>query len=389
VHNAANLLVGGAALPTLYRAEVIGSLLRPAYLKEARLQWEGGHLSTRDFKRIEDRAVDEALALQEQAGADVVTDGEMRRTHFIAPLTDVISGVTPIPAFKRVWKRPHEPDQPAEQTEIQVQYAVVDKIRRLRTLTGEEFTYARSRARQPLKVTLPSPLMMTLRWSLQYSRDAYPDPFDLFADAAEIVRQEAQELAALGCEYIQIDAPELGMLCDPERRRQDFANAGIDPDRVLSDGIDLLNSVAAVPGVTFGLHLCRGNNRGYYVGEGGYEAVARQVFSRARNFLLLLLEYDDWRSGSFEPLRDIPQDRGVVLGLISTKRAELESAQSVVARIEEAARYYPREQLALSTQCGFGTVWEGNPISEATEAAKLRLVATVAHQVWPRGATSI
>jgi 5-methyltetrahydropteroyltriglutamate--homocysteine methyltransferase len=231
--------------------------------------------------------------------------------------------------------------------------------------------------------------MMTLRWSPQYSRDAYPDPFELFSDAAQIVRREAEELAALGCEYIQIDAPELGMLCDPERRRQDFADAGIDPDRVLSDGIDLLNSVAMVPGVTFGLHLCRGNNRGYYVGEGGYEAVARQVFGRARNFALLLLEYDDWRSGSFEPLREMPPDRGVVLGLISTKRAELESAQSVMARIEEAARYYPREQLALSTQCGFGTVWEGNPVTEATEAAKLRLVANIAHQVWPGGAASI
>ena len=196
--------------------------------------------------------------------------------------------------------------------------------------------------------------MMTLRWSPQDSRDAYPDPFELFADAAEIMRQEAQELAALGCEYIQIDAPELGMLCDPDRRRQDFADAGIDPDRLLSDGIDLLNSVAAVPGITFGLHLCRGNNRGYYVGEGGYEAVARQVFGRAHNIALMLLEYDDWRSGSFEPLREMPQDRGVVLGLVSTKREELESAESVVARIEEAARYYPREQLALSTQCGFG-----------------------------------
>jgi 5-methyltetrahydropteroyltriglutamate--homocysteine methyltransferase len=373
----------------LYRAEVIGSLLRPNYLKEARQKWESGRLSTRDFKRIEDRAVDEALALQEQAGVDVVTDGEMRRTHFIAPLTDVISGVKPIPAFKRVWRRPHEPDQPAEETEIQVQYAVVEKIRRLRTLTSEEFTYARSRARQPLKVTLPSPLMMTLRWSPQYSRDAYPDPFELFADAAEIVRQEAQELAALGCEYIQIDAPELGMLCDPDRRRQDFADAGIDPNRLLSDGIELMNSVAAVPGVTFGLHLCRGNNRGYYVGEGGYEAVARQVFGRAHNFALMLLEYDDWRSGSFEPLRDVPPDRGVVLGLISTKRTALEAAESIVARIDEAARYYPREQLALSTQCGFGTVWEGNPISEAAEAAKLRLVADIAHQVWPRGATSL
>jgi 5-methyltetrahydropteroyltriglutamate--homocysteine methyltransferase len=231
--------------------------------------------------------------------------------------------------------------------------------------------------------------MMTLRWSPQYSRDAYPDPFELFADAAEIVRQEAQELAALGCEYIQIDAPELGMLCDPDRRRQDFADAGIDPDRLLSDGIDLLNSVATVPGVTFGLHLCRGNNRGYYVGEGGYEAVARQVFGRAHNIALMLLEYDDWRSGSFEPLREMPQDRGVVLGLVSTKRKELESAESVVARIEEAARYYPREQLALSTQCGFGTVWEGNPISETIEVAKLSLVAEIAHQVWPQGATAI
>jgi 5-methyltetrahydropteroyltriglutamate--homocysteine methyltransferase len=297
---------------TLYRAEVIGSLLRPGYLKQARNQWESGQLSTRDFKRVEDHAVDEALALQEQAGVDVVTDGEMRRTHFIAPLTDVISGVRPIPAFKRVWKLPHEPNQPAEQAEIQVQYAVVAKIRRLRTLTSEEFTYARSRAHKPLKVTLPSPLMMALRWSRQHSHDAYPDPFELFADAAEIVRQEAQELAALGCEYIQLDAPELGMLCDPERRRRDFADAGIDPDRLLSEGIDLLNAVAAVPGVTFGLHLCRGNNRGYYVAEGGYEALARQVFGRARNFALMLLEYDDWRSGSFEALGEMPRDRGVV-----------------------------------------------------------------------------
>jgi 5-methyltetrahydropteroyltriglutamate--homocysteine methyltransferase len=374
---------------TLYRAEIIGSLLRPAELKQARRQWENGQLSTRNFKRLEDRAVDEALALQEQAEVDVVTDGEMRRTHFIAPLTDVISGVKQIPAFTRVWKRPHEPGHLAEQTEIQVQYAVVEKIRRLRSLTTEEFTYARSRARKPLKVTLPSPLMMALRWSTLYSRDAYPDPFELFADAAEIVRQEAQELAGLGCEYIQIDAPELAMLCDPERRQQDFADAGIDPGRLLSEGIDLINSVAGVPGVSFGLHLCRGNNRGYYVGEGGYEAIARQVFGRARNFALLLLEYDDWRSGSFEALREVPSGKGIVLGLISTKRTELEAAAAVAARIDEAARYYPHEQLAISTQCGFGTVWEGNPLSVEIEAAKLKLVADIAHRVWPQGPTTL
>lgn len=366
----------------LYRAEVIGSLLRPDYLKTARKEWQAGKLTTLEFKRLEDRAVDESIARQERSGVDVVTDGEMRRTHFIAPLTDVISGVKPIPAFTRVWRRPHAKDEAAQRTDIQVQYAVVEKIRRTRSLTNEEFTYARGRAKKPLKVTLPSPLMMTLRWSPEYSRDAYPDPFGLFADAAEIVHQEARELAALGCEYIQIDAPELGMLCDPERRRQDFAERGMDPERLLTEGIDLINSVADVPGVNFGLHLCRGNNRGYYVGEGGYEAIARQVFKRARNFALWLLEYDDWRSGSFEPLRDIPSDKGVVLGLVSTKRIELEPAEEIAKRIEEASRYFPREQLALSTQCGFGTVWEGNPIPESVQDGKLRLVADIAHRVW-------
>jgi 5-methyltetrahydropteroyltriglutamate--homocysteine methyltransferase len=365
-----------------YRAEVIGSLLRPAYLKEARRAWEAGSLTTRGFKKIEDRAVDGAIALQERSGVDVVTDGEMRRTHFIAPLTDVISGVKSIPAFTRAWKRPHEKGEEAEQTEIQVQYAVVEKIRRQRSLANEEFTYARGRAAKPLKITLPSPLMMTLRWSPQYSRDAYPDPFDLFANAAAIIRQEAQELAALGCEYIQIDAPELGMLCDPERRRQDFADRGMDPDRLLTEGIDLINSVADVPGVNFGLHLCRGNNRGYYVSEGGYESIAKQVFKRAGNFGRWLLEYDDWRSGSFEPLREIPGDASVVLGLISTKRAELEPRDALLNRIEEASRYFPRERLALSTQCGFGTVWEGNPIPDETQESKLRLVADIARQAW-------
>jgi methionine synthase II (cobalamin-independent) len=365
-----------------YRAEVIGSLLRPEYLKAARKQWEAGKLTTREFKRIEDRAVDEVIAVQEASGVDVVNDGEMRRTHFIAPLTDVISGVKPIPAFTRVWKLPHAPGQKAEETQIQVQYAVVDKIRRNRSLTNEEFTYARGRAHKPIKVTLPSPLMMTLRWSPEYSRDAYPDPFDLFADAAAIVRQEARELAALGCDYIQIDAPELGMLCDPQRRREDFAERGMDPARLLSEGIDILNSVADVPGVTFALHLCRGNNKGYYVGEGGYAAIAPQVFQRIGNYPLLLLEYDDWRSGSFEPLRTIAPDQHVVLGLISTKRTELEPAAEIIKRIDEASRCFPRDQLALSTQCGFGTVWEGNPISESVQAAKLRLVADIAHQVW-------
>jgi 5-methyltetrahydropteroyltriglutamate--homocysteine methyltransferase len=375
-------MVGGIAMATTYRAEVIGSMLRPEFLKQARKRWEAKQISTREFKAIEDSAVDEMIALQESCGLDVLTDGEMRRTHFIAPLTDVITGVNPIPAFTRVWRRPHEKGQPGEQTNIQVQYAVVEKIRRTRSLTNEEFTYARRRARKALKVTLPSPLMMTLRWSPKFSRDAYPDPFDLFRDAADIIHQEAQELAALGCEYIQIDAPELGMLCDPDRRRQDFADQGMDPNRLLTEGMDIVNALADVPGVSFALHVCRGNNKGYYVGEGGYDAVAKEVFSRAKNFDRFLLEYDDWRSGSFEPLRDIPKDKSVILGLISTKRLDLEPQAEIETRIEEAARYFPRDQMGLSTQCGFGTVWEGNPIPEQLQEAKLRLVADIAHHVW-------
>jgi 5-methyltetrahydropteroyltriglutamate--homocysteine methyltransferase len=365
-----------------FRAEVIGSMLRPDYLKQARARWEAHELSTREFKQIEDRAVDEMIATQERCGVDVLTDGEMRRTHFIAPLTDVITGVKEIPAFTRVWRRPHERGERADETDIVVQYAVVDKIARTRSLTNEEFAYARARARRPIKVTLPSPLMMTLRWSPEHSRAAYPDPFELFADAAAIVRGEAAELAALGCEYIQIDAPELGMLCDPERRRSDFAERGMAPERLLTDGIDIINSVATVPGVSFALHLCRGNNKGYYVGEGGYESIAQQLFRRATNFLRFLLEYDDWRSGSFEPLREVPAGKTVVLGLISSKRAQLESPDEVVARIEEAGRVIPMERMALSTQCGFGTVWEGNPITPAVQEAKLKLVAQVARRVW-------
>src|SRR5260370_5739385 len=187
--------------------------------------------------------------------------------------------------------------------------------------------------------------MMTLRWSPEYSRDAYPDPFHLFEDAAEIVHQEAQELAALGCEYIQIDAPELGMRCDPDGRRQDFSEGGMEPDRLLTDGIDIINSVADVPGVTFGLHLCRGNNQGYYVGEGGYESIAEQVFKRAKNFAHFLLEYDDWRSGSFEAVRDIPTDKGAWLCLILTQRTYLAPAHPRPKPIPQATRPHLRARL--------------------------------------------
>jgi 5-methyltetrahydropteroyltriglutamate--homocysteine methyltransferase len=362
----------------VYSAEVIGSLLRPAYLKEARRAWEAGQLPTPAFKRVEDRAVDEAVALQERVGLDVITDGELRRSGFFGPLTDVLDGISAVPAPPTRWRG----QTPQDEMTMQAAVCVTGKIRRRRSLPAEEFAYARGQASKPLKVTLPSPLMMALRWSPEHSTAAYSDPFALFADAVDILRQEVYELASLGCEYVQIDAPELATLVDESTRRNLFEARDISTARMLGEGIELLNAVADAPGITFGLHLCRGNNRGYWLSQGGYEAISQQVFQRATRYDIFLLEYDDWRSGSFEPLRDIPPHKRVVLGLVSTKQRALEAATDLVTRLDEASRYFPHEQLALSTQCGFASVLQGNPVDEAVQEAKLRLVVDVAHRVW-------
>lgn len=366
-------------MAVLYRAETIGSLLRPAYLKEARQAWEAGQLPTAAFKRIEDRAVNEGIALQEAAGLDVVTDGEMRRFMFTGTLTEAIDGLSPVPGATMNWHG----HTPQEEMVFQFPLAITDKIRRRRSLASEEFIYARARTQKPIKVTLPSPMMLFAFWSPEHSTAAYSDPFLLFADAVDILRQEVRELAALGCQYIQVDAPELTAAIDAPMGQTVFAARGISPARMLNEGIEMLNAIADAPGITFGFHHCRGNNQGRWGGQGGYEAISKQVFQRATNYDIFLLEYDDWRSGSFAPLADIPRDKTVVLGLISTKKNEVEPADGIIARIEEASRYFPREQLALSTQCGFASVMMGNPVTEANQAAKLRLVADIAHRLWP------
>ena len=366
-------------MTAIYRAEVIGSLLRPDWLKEARKALAAGTMTMPAFKKIEDRAVDEAVAQQEAAGVDIVTDGELRRGTFLGPLTDFVDGfsfVGEVIEAQSHWRR--APETKASAGKV----AVTGKLKRRRSLAAEEFTYLRARAKKPIKATLPSPLMMALLWSPKHSSAAYPDPFTLFADATDILRQEVAELAGLGCDYIQIDAPELAKLVDPATRANFFEAHNLSPERLLGEGIDMLNAVADAPGVTFGLHLCRGNNAGQWMAEGGYDAISKQVFTRADRYGIFLLEYDDWRSGSFEPLADVPRDKTLVLGLISTKSDALEPADGVAARVEEAARFFPREQMALSTQCGFASVLAGNPIKDATQPAKLKLVADVAHRIW-------
>ena len=359
----------------VYRAEVVGSMLRPQELKDARLAFYGGEVEADEVTRLEDAAVDECLRIQEQADVDVVTDGEVRRFIFTGPLSEAVEGIEQVNTPPIHWHR--ESGETASANPI----AVTGKLRRKRFLAVDEFDYARPRTQRPLKVTLPSPLMIALFWSPEHSTAAYPDAFDAFADGAAIVQEEARELIARGCDYIQIDAPELATLVDPSQRAH-YESLGISPERMLTEGMDLLNGIASLPGAKWAIHFCRGNNDGQWMSAGGYEAISKLAFPRASNYDTFLLEYDDHRSGDFGPLADVPEDKVVVLGLVSTKHDRLEERADLMRRIDEASAVFPRDQLALSTQCGFASGAQGNPIVWETQLRKLSLVSDVAHHVW-------
>jgi 5-methyltetrahydropteroyltriglutamate--homocysteine methyltransferase len=359
-------------------ADVIGSLLRPRYLSEAGAALQAGQMSAEEFKRIEDRAVDGAIALQEGCGLDVVTDGELRRFSFLDQLLGEIEGGADIEGAAVQF---HAAD-PSQDWEWHPPVTITGKLRARRQITLEEFAYARARAGRLVKVTLPSPLVLYGAWSPELSTAAYADPWEMFADAATIMREEAAGLARLGCTYIQIDAPDLGTLVDPENREL-RESLGMPTERALTEGVDIINSVGEVPGVTFGLHLCKGNYQSKWIATGGYDFTADKIFSRMSNFDVFLLEYDDERSGSFEPLASVPDDKLVILGLVSSKTTEIEPADTLIARINEAARYVDLERLGLSTQCGFSPVSIGaNLITQDTQQRKLELVGEVARQVW-------
>ena len=365
----------------VYHADIIGSLLRPQYLKLARERFEAGQLAVTAYKEIEDRAVDQAIAMQEAVGLDVVSDGELRRHSFIDQLTEAVEGLSPDSGDTGHIPVPFHDAGGELKSVFAIPLSVTGKLRRRRMMTVEEYAYARARAHRPVKVTLPSPLMLFLVWSPERTREAYSDPFELFADGLRLMREEAEELGKLGCEYIQIDAPDFGQLVDPAQRDA-WERAGIPVDRVFSEGADMLNELATVPGVTFGLHLCRGNYDSDWISSGAYDDLSKRLFQRVTNYNVLLLEYDDARSGSFAALSDIPEDKVVVLGLVSSKFDAMEPADQLEARIREASGFFPREQLALSTQCGFASAGPGNQISEGGQENKLRLVAEVASSVW-------
>lgn len=358
------------------RSEGIGSLLRPPYLLEARQQIEQGNLSPAAFKRIEDRAVDEAVALQEAAGLDVVTDGEQRRYAFFGHLVEALEGFDKFAG----WAIPFHDEQGQEITLKRP--VVVDKLRWRRQMSVEEFTYLRGRTSRPVKVTLVSAQQAAAYYDPDKSRAAYPTRDAYLADLVDFTRREIQELTRLGCEYVQIDAPQYAALLD-EKMREGYRQRGADPDRLLDACIELDNAIIdGHAGVTFGIHICRGNYQSMFYASGGYDRIAQQIFRRAR-FHRFLLEYDDARSGTFDPLQHVPDDRVVVLGLVSTKKPRLETTEELRARVAEAARVVPLDRLAVSPQCGFASTSEGNRLSPEDQRRKLEVVSEVARAVWP------
>ena len=361
----------------IYHADVIGSLLRPRYLSQARDAYAGGLLTPAEFKRIEDSAVDQAIAMQEGVGLDVITDGEFRRFSFLDQLVGELDGVIVADGAPVHFHNDNNPG-----FDWHAPFTVTGKITQRRKLTIEEYAYSRARATQPVKVTLPSPVVMYSMWSPEVSTAAYQDAYEMFADAAAIVRAEAQALADLGCTSLQIDAPDVGTLVDPVNREL-REHLGMPTERTLTEGMDIINSVGEVPGVSFGLHVCKGNYLSQWIGEGSYDLTAAAFFKRLTNFDRFLLEYEDDRSGSFAPLAHVPDDKAVVLGLVSSKTTELEDPAVLTARVHDAARYTGLERLAISTQCGFSSVLIGaNLTNEDIEERKLELVAEVAHSIW-------
>ena len=356
------------------RAEVVGSLLRPDYLVRARGQLDAGDIDAATFKQVEDRAVNEAIEVQAASGIDVLTDGEQRRYAFFGHLVEAMHGFDKFGG----WAIPFR-DESGEQLVFQ-RPVVVEKLRPLRNMAAEEFTYLRAKTRMPVKVTMISAQQAAAYYDPEKSKAAYPTRDAYLADVVDLSRREVDELARLGCTYVQIDAPQYAALLDPELR-EGYRKRGSDPEKLIDTCIEMDNAIiTGHPGVTFAMHICRGNNQSKFYASGDYEPIAR-IFERTR-FNRFLLEYDDERSGGFAPLQHVPEDRVVVLGLVTSKKPAVEPEDELKRRIEEASRYVPLERLALSPQCGFASTMEGNRLTQDDQRRKLELVGRVARAVW-------
>jgi 5-methyltetrahydropteroyltriglutamate--homocysteine methyltransferase len=360
-----------------YRADHVGSLLRPPELLEAR---RNGGKDAQRLHELEDRHIARVLAKQKELGFEIFTDGELRRRNFMSDFTDAVEGFDMGDAVARSWDASEGKAPVASVTGI-----VTARLRQARPLTGHELPYMKAHSPGAIKMTLPSATQFpAIAYKKGVSDKVYDTHSALLWDIVAIMKTELAKLAGEGVKYIQIDAPRYSYFMDEKWRQWIRNEMKAEPAALLDESIRADNAcfhAARRPGVTLAIHLCRGNNRSHWYAEGGYDAIADKLFG-AMEADRFLLEYDDERSGTFEPLRFVPRGKSVVLGLVSSKRKELEKADVLARRIEEAARLVPLENLAVSPQCGFASTMEGNLLSEDDQWAKLRLVAETARKVW-------
>jgi 5-methyltetrahydropteroyltriglutamate--homocysteine methyltransferase len=361
------------------RADQVGSLLRPPTLLEARAAFLDGSLSKAGLTTAEDAAILDALERQRQIGLQIFTDGEFRRSSWITDMAEAVEGF--VPQSRTIeWVAT---DGSAE-VEASTSSVVGGRLRPRRRLTGEQTEFLKLHAPGPIKMTLPAPSnFWVVSWKEGVSNAAYASRSDMLRDVARIVRDEVEALVDAGVEYIQLDAPFYGAFID-ERHRAALRESGVDPDLALDEVVAADNAAIeglARPGLTFALHVCRGNSRSRWLYQGAYDPIADMLFNRL-DVDVFLLEYDSQRDGGFEPLRFLPRGKTAVLGLVNTKVAELESRDELRRRLDAAAWYVPLDQLALSPQCGFASVAAGNRLSEDDQWRKLELVVQTARDVW-------
>ena len=370
-------------MATDIHAEHVGSLLRQPWLLTARADYKAGKITEGDLRATEDRAAAENIELQRSAGIRVFTDGEVRRTNWMTGILESIGGMTPVHTPTVTWHRADGEVPPEEETDF-VMTAAAAKVFQKDHLTAVEAAYMASRVPGQFKVTMMSAAMGGMTWLAGVSDEAYPDPAELVNDLVALQVAEVAELASLGACRVQLDSLSYNQVFDDEFRSATLNP--MDPNIILAASVAADTKIvsgikAANPDVTVGMHICRGNNRSAYMAKGGYEPVAEQLFGTVP-VDRFLLEYDDERSGGFEPLRFVRPGAVVVLGLVSSKTPVLESQDALRRRIDEAARYVPLENLALSPQCGFASTSAGNVLTQDEQKAKLALVADTAAKVW-------
>jgi 5-methyltetrahydropteroyltriglutamate--homocysteine methyltransferase len=357
-----------------FRADHVGSLLRPKRLSEARAKFKTGEIGIAAARAVEDGCIREAVALQESVGLNSITDGEFRRDYWHLDFLVGFDGI-------ELWQaRRSQSFSSGEQPALT---RVTGKVRHGRGIFVDHFKFLKSVTSRTPKLTIPGPAMMHLRAGREAIDPAvYPDIEEFWADLCAAYRAEIAELAAAGCTYLQIDDVSFAYLCD-DGMRQSMRARGDDPAAVLDLYTRLVNEVVKdrPPGLTVAVHMCRGNFKSSWVAAGGYEPVAETVFNRM-NVDAFFLEYDSDRAGGFEPLRFLPKEKIVVLGLVTTKTPDLERPADLKRRIDEAARYVPLERLCLSPQCGFASTHHGNAVTEDDQARKLDLVVRTAAEVW-------